>query len=1216
MNLEQLRPNKTLRGPIFSEPVQIIVATPMGDAVKLVARGLHSGRVVDVILTPAQLALVESSPDVEPFNGDPHRFRLGIEALRLQLAFEYDPYFSLSIARVDPLPHQLEAVYDYFLRLPRIRFLLADDPGAGKTIMAGLLLKELKIRGLVKRVLIITPANLCFQWQREMKDKFREQFEVVRSDVLRANYGSNPWQEKNQVVTSVSWVSTVDDARESLLRSRWDLIIVDEAHKMSAASRDKKTLAYQLGEQLSQMTDHFLLMTATPHKGDADHFCLFLELLDRDVYGDVKSLEEAMRKQEAPFYLRRVKEALVTFPDPNTGEVKMLFTKRFVQTAEFKITDAEWEFYDALTRFVEDQSIKAASEDSARARALGFTMAMLQRRFASSIYAVRRSLERMRAKREKILADPEAYRQEQIENRLPENFEDLTDEEQQQIIAALEDVVASFDPAQLRHEIIELGKLIQQAVALQNREVESKLVKLKELITEHGIFKDPKMKLLIFTEHKDTLDYLAGDGKAGRPLGKLVEWGLAVTQIHGGMKIGDRDTPGTRICAEREFRESAQVLIATEAAGEGINLQFCWFMINYDIPWNPVRLEQRMGRIHRYGQEKDCLIFNFVSTNTREGRVLQKLFDRIKAIEEDLDPRRTGKVFNVLGDVFPANLLEKMIRDMYARNQTEEIIKQRIVEEVDRSRFEHITNSTLEGLAKRELNLSAIVGKSAEAKERRLVPEVIEDFFTQAAPLAGIHLRPAALEGLPRPLRGGEGASSHTYRVGRVPRPLWPIGERLEPRFGKLGREYKNIVFDKALLPRDPTLEWVTPGHPLFEAVRDDVAERTTSDMQRGSVFFDLQATAPYRLDFFAASVKDGRDNQLHRRLFAVQIEPGSSRREEVPSCSSLMASPSPRWGEGVRRTDEVSGSGAPSFNPQPSTFSLSIKQPTILLDLATAPANTAVPTGDGLPSAEIIEQFLVETALQPMLAETAAQRVRETQTIATHLEISLTELIHRQNLRLAELDELRQQGDTSQPLAANLKLTEDRIDELNGRLERRRAELEQERQCMIGGIQHLGRAWVLPHPDRNTPQIRSMVSDPEIERIAVQFVIRHEEAEGRVVESVEKDNRGFDLISRKPHPEDPKTALDVRFIEVKGRSDTGDIALTSNEYNTAKRLKKDYWLYVVFHCATQPTLNILNDPSTLDWQPIVKVEQYRLRQDSMKHPVELKEDPKPYRIV
>src|SRR5689334_7404174 len=438
MRLDQLKPNVIVRGSIFPEPVQILVVVPMGTSVKLIGKGLKTNQVHEPVLSHEQLAQLVSSPEKEPFDGDPLRFRLGIEALRLGLAYEYDPYFSLSIARVDPLPHQLEAVYDYFIKLPRIRFLLADDPGAGKTIMAGLLIKELKIRGLVKRTLIVTPANLSFQWQREMKDKFRESFEIIRSDVLRANYGANPWQDKNQVVTSVSWVSRVEDEKESLLRSHWDLIIVDEAHKMSAASRDKKTLAYQLGEALSQMTDHYLLMTATPHKGDPDNFCLFLELLDRDVYGDVKSLEEAMRKQEAPFYLRRVKEALVSFPDPETGKVKALFTKRIVRTTEFKINLDELDFYDALTRFVEDQSIKAASEDSARGRALGFTMAMLQRRFASSIYAVRRSLQRMKEKREKILADPEGFRRSQINKRLPDDYEDLPEEEQQEIVAELE----------------------------------------------------------------------------------------------------------------------------------------------------------------------------------------------------------------------------------------------------------------------------------------------------------------------------------------------------------------------------------------------------------------------------------------------------------------------------------------------------------------------------------------------------------------------------------------------------------------------------------------------------------------------------------------------------------------------------------------------------------------------------------------------------------
>uniref|UniRef100_A0A832A6H9 DEAD/DEAH box helicase n=1 Tax=Desulfacinum infernum TaxID=35837 RepID=A0A832A6H9_9BACT len=889
------RQGSIVRSRLFPEPVEVILWVPLGESQKLVGKGLESGKVYEPILHPDQIGTLLVSSEQSPFNGNAIYFRLGIEALRLALAYEYDPYFSLSIARIDPLPHQLEAVYDYFIKLPRIRFLLADDPGAGKTIMAGLLLKELKIRGLVKRTLIVSPANLTFQWQRELAEKFREKFEIMRGEVLRSTYGTNPWQEKNQVITSVSWVSRIEDARESLLRSHWDLIIVDEAHKMSAYSDDKKTLAYRLGEHLSSMTDHYLLMTATPHKGDPENFCLFLRLLDDDVYGDVKSLEEAMQRNSAPFYLRRTKEALVTFPDPSTGQAKKLFTKRIVNTVPFQLDHEEWDFYDALTRYVEDQSIKAQTLNATTGRVIGFTMAMLQRRMASSIYAARRSLERMRDKRKKILENPDAYRQELINRKLPDDYEDLTEEEQQEILSELEEAVASVDPSALKEEILVLDRLIDQARLLEEREIETKLKKLREVIAEQGVFQDPSMKLLVFTEHKDTLDYLVS---------KLTSWGLSVTQIHGGMKIGDRDTPGTRLYAERIFRErdGAQVMVATEAAGEGINLQFCWLMINYDIPWNPVRLEQRMGRIHRYGQEKDCLLLNFVATNTREGRVMEKLFERVRQIEEDLDPQRTGKVFNVLGDVFAANQLERMIREMYLRNQTEESIKDRIVQEIDPDRFRRITHSTLEGLAKRELNLSAIIGKTAEAKERRLVPEVIEDFFTSAGPVVGI---------VPKETRPG----SHIYTVGRVPRKLWPIGDKLEVRFGRLGKEYKRIVFDKNLLAKDPTSEWVTPGHPLFETVRQALQNEVQDDLERGAVFFDLHRSQAYHLDVYTASIKDGLGNELHRRLFVV----------------------------------ETGEDGA-----------LAVREPTVFLDLVPAPKETPVPAGDGLPNEQERERVLV----------------------------------------------------------------------------------------------------------------------------------------------------------------------------------------------------------------------------------------------------------------
>jgi superfamily II DNA or RNA helicase len=1132
--VSSVRPGSIVRGPTLPEPIEVLAVVPLGDSLKIIGRGLRTGLTHDPVLTPDQLAHLTISADQEPFDGDARLFRLGVEAHRLGLAFEYDPFFSLSIARVDPLPHQLEAVYDYFLRLPRIRFLLADDPGAGKTIMAGLLLKELKARGLIRRILIVTPANLTFQWQRELSDKFREKFDIIRGDVLRANYGQNPWQERDQVITSVSWVSIVEDARESLLRSRWDLVIVDEAHKMSAPGEDRKTYAYRLGEALSRMTDHYLLMTATPHKGDQDHFRRFLALLDPDVYGSIKSLQLAMREHEAPFYLRRTKEALVTFPHPDTGEVHKLFTKREVRTAAFDLDGDELDFYDELTRYVEDQSMAAASDESARGRAVGFTMALLQRRMASSVYAVRRSLERMRERREKILEDPEAYRRQQIERRVPDDFDDLTEEEQQRIIGQLEGEVLSADPAILREEIGRLTRLIDQAKGLESRDAQSKLSKLRSVLTEHGLFGNQTMRLLIFTEHKDTLDYLAGDGRDHRPLGKLREWGLTLTQIHGGMKIGDRDTPGSRIYAEREFKESAQVLVATEAAGEGINLQFCWLMINFDIPWNPVRLEQRVGRIHRYGQEHDCLVINFVAQNTREGRVLQKLLDRLREIRRELG---TDQVFDVVGEVFPSTLLEKLFRDMYARVTDEHKIQDRIVKDVSPDRFRAITESALEGLAKKELNLSAILGKSAEAKERRLVPEVIEQFFTGAAPESGLHPKPTT-------------PTSHVYRIGKVPRNLIPIGDRQEGKFGRLGREYGKIAFDKTVIPTDPTLEWVTPGHPLFEAVRTDVVARVDDHLRRGAIFFDLHREQPAFLDVFAASIKDGRGNTLHRRLFVVE--------------------------------SSVAGE-------------MALHEPTILHDIMPAPPGTRPASALGPPDRRAVELFLYMRALKPWAARSSEARVHEVERVERHVEVSLNALIDRQQVQLGEFLNRQIAGQTVPGLDGIIAQAEQHLDELNTRREVRLRELELERHCSIADITHIGRAEVLPHPDRASPQLAPMVRDDEIERIGIAAAIRHEEARGWTVESVESENRGFDLISRRPHSEDPKTFIEVRFIEVKGRAGIGVVALSENEYRTAQRLKGDYWLYAVFNCAGTPELHAIQDPARLSWKPVMTVEHYQL---------------------
>lgn len=335
----------------------------------------------------------------------------------------------------------------------------------------------------------------------------------------------------------------------------------------------------------------------------------------------------------------------------------------------------------------------------------------------------------------------------------------------------------------------------------------------------------------------------------------------------------------------------------------------------------------------------------------------------------------------------------------------------------------------------------------------------------------------------------------------------------------------------------------------MFEAVREDVLENVRDDLARGAVFFDLNRDMPARLSVFSASIRDGRGNELHKRLFIVQ---------------------------------------------QNANGSMDLKQPTYLLDLIAAPSGTAVPDHIVLDDA-VAEGFVVGEALQPFLAEIVKERTREIETITRHMEISLNELINRQQLRMGDLYEQQGNADSNSPIAANIKQVEDRLDELNGRLERRRLELAQERHCTICDIRRVGVAWVLPHPERKSPGVAPFVRDDEIERIAVEAVIAHEQARGWEVTSVEADNGGFDLISRRPHPEDPQTAIEVRFVEVKGRVAIGEVALSTNEYRTAQRLRKDYWLYVVFNCGSKPAVNIIQDPSTLNWEPLVKIEHYHV---------------------
>ncbi len=414
-----------------------------------------------------------------------------------------------------------------------------------------------------------------------------------------------------------------------------------------------------------------------------------------------------------------------------------IFTKRIPHTVEFQIDGAEFDLYRDITRFVKQQSTKAAAQgDDPRARAVGFLMSLYQRRLASSTYAMRHSLDN-RAKRlqEGLKRAQDLARLAPPDLPDPEELEEMEESERERLEETLEAITLAGNADQIREEVQELRQLADQAQAVEDSGTEAKLTELKELLQQEGFFDHPKKRLLIFTEFKDTLDYL---------LERLKSWGFRVGCIHGGMKPGSRDERGTRLHAEQQFREEAiQILVATEAAGEGINLQVCNILFNYDIPWNPNRLEQRMGRIHRYGQRKNCLIFNFVATNTIEGRVLQRLLEKLQEIRDALDD---DAVFNVVGEVLPSAHVERVLRDYYAGRLGDADLEERLLRNVDEGQFRAICQNALEGLASKKLNLEMLIERRARAQERRVVPETIARFIRDAADFV-----PLTFKTFPRP---------------------------------------------------------------------------------------------------------------------------------------------------------------------------------------------------------------------------------------------------------------------------------------------------------------------------------------------------------------------------------------------------------------------------------------------------------------------------------
>ena len=834
-----------IEGPKWPEPVEVKKADTMPDCVRIVGSMTRSGTHVDAILSGEELAHISIRKIDCNFSSEPWKVFLALETIRYRFASMYDPLLAMNTSKVDPLPHQIDAVYGHVLRMPRIRFLLAHDPGAGKTIMAGLIIKEMKLRHLARRMLIVVPGHLKDQWRRELKDKFEETFTIADRGTTDALYGESIWHKESQLITSVDFAKR-DEILASIRSAQFDLVIVDEAHKMAAykyGDKVNKTSRYRLGEILSANSEHFLFLTATPHKGDNENFRLFLDLLEPGFFATSEMLEESLERGENTLFLRQIKEDMKDF------DGKPLFLPRHVSTPAYNLSDPERDLYRKLTEYVRNQFNKALSPD--KKRNIGFALIVLQRRLASSSFALWRSLQRRRNKLSSLLDDFSKSGQAQPKLLDFDEVDDMSEEERWEQERRWEVLSIAENRDELRNEIRTIDGLVDSAKSVIDGEHEVKLRKLKETMSKLDE-KDVDAKILIFTESRDTLEYLEKRVKI---------WGYEVSTIHGGMKLEER------VKAEGTFRNRSRVMIATEAAGEGINLQFCHLMINYDIPWNPNRLEQRMGRVHRYGQKYEVFVYNLIAQDTIEGRIFRRLFEKLDEIRAVMG---NDRIYDIIGEVYHGKDLAQMLADAAMGARTEEEILAEMEITVNHDYIRRIREDLADTLATRNIDFRRLEGIQERARENRLMPEYTADFFIRALTRA---------EGRIRERQDG------LHAVDSIPYPLRSIAkeDQFRKSFGQLGGPYNKITFDKKVGAKDQDAEFITFGHPLFETVMEWVSREFTADLQRGAVFTDTSGHLDGTILFFEGAVTDGTGRIAGKRLFSYYVDSDTGEAEHIP---------------------------------------------------------------------------------------------------------------------------------------------------------------------------------------------------------------------------------------------------------------------------------------------------------------------------------------------
>ncbi|WP_420626340.1 helicase-related protein [Candidatus Poriferisodalis sp.] len=1139
MELSDLAAGMRLAGVVAGTDVTVVAVDIHGPGSATLTYRTAENRLGERLVTEPDLAeILPAAQSNWSFDADGAMFKLASEARRMQMAHLADPFAAVDTSNIEPYPHQIEAVYNRLLTQKPLRFLLADDPGAGKTIMSGLLIRELMLRGDVTRCLIVAPGSLVEQWQDELWDKFGLSFDLMSRETVEASRTGNPFVERNLLVARIDQVARSEELVARLGASEWDLVVVDEAHKMSAhryGDELRRTKRFIVGEVLRDCARHFLLLTATPHNGKNEDFLAFMTLIDPERFeGRLRATNGSGGAAEVPdvsdVMRRLVKENLRTF------EGKPLFTKRHAHSLKFDLSEPEAELYEAVTTYVREEMNRAArmreEGDRQRGVIVGFALAGLQRRLASSPAAIYESLRRRRdrlagqaAEMRRLAATgepipvlelPRGVRVADLEDFDFDDFDEAELEELESVTVDAASAAATAD--ELEAEIVVLKGLVELADRVRNSGVDAKWTRLRDLLrSEHfnaaSDSNNDRRKLIVFSEHRDTLDYVAGRiaAELGRP--------EAVVTIHGGMRRQHRRTTQDRFRVD----PTVSVLVATDAAGEGVNLQVANMMVNYDLPWNPNRIEQRFGRIHRIGQRRPCHLWNLVAHKTREGQVFERLFAKIEQQRQVYG----DQVYDVLGDAqINVSLRELLIDAIRADTDPahaawmDKVIDSDIGEQLREVLEER---ALVAGLADPSAN-DEIRRQMEESRARRLQPWFVHDFFTEALRLYGGRIA---------------GREHGRYEVTRVPAAM---RSGADPALGPVHDRYARVTFDKnhVLLDAETAgklsgaagdrAELISPGSALLSVVASKVLADWGESLQRGTVLVDPAdpSTEPRLLVYLDHVVTDGRIVNGARQVV--------SRRFQYVE------------------VDELGNARDPGAEPYLVYAPPAGDQESLLADrLETSWAG---------PAAEsVARDWAIEHLAGPHLESVAAivrgRVARVSEAVRQRLESEIRYWDRRAN-------EIKAQEIAGGKPRLNSGRARARADELEIRMARRRAELDTEADLHSSPPTVVAAAVIVPQGlvdalSGSPPDAEAVADKMETDRRAVAAVLAAERELGRIPQEQAHNNPGFDVMSV-----DPATG-DHYFIEVKGHLPrTEEIHVSARQVRRAQNDPQRWRLAVV----------------------------------------------------